>query len=188
MPRGTWKAGRMHSTRLLLAALVVMLALPAAGVAKDVQVQLIGLNDFHGHLESTTPGTIAPDPSPPRVPAGGAEYLATHVRNLAADNRNTVVVSAGDLIGASPLLSALFHDEPTIEAMNQIGLDLNSVGNHEFDEGAAELARMQRGGCHPVDGCLDGNGFGGAHFRFLAANVVDEDSGETLFRPTPSAS
>jgi len=178
----------MRSTRLLLAALVVMLALPAAGVAKDVQVQLIGLNDFHGHLESTTPGTIAPDPSSPRVPAGGAEYLATHVRNLAADNRNTVVVSAGDLIGASPLLSALFHDEPTIEAMNQIGLDLNSVGNHEFDEGAAELARMQRGGCHPVDGCLDGNGFGGAHFRFLAANVVDEDSGETLFRPTPSAS
>ena len=92
-------------------------------------------------------------------------------------------MSAGDLIGASPLLSALFHDEPTIEAMNQIGLDLNAVGNHEFDEGAAELLRMQRGGCHPVDGCLDGTGFAGADFRFLAANVVREDTGRPLFRP-----
>ena len=116
------------------------------------------------------------------MPAGGAEYLATHVRQLEALNRrNTLVVSAGDLIGASPLLSALFHDEPTIEAMNQIGLDLNAVGNHEFDEGARELLRMQRGGCHPVDGCQDGTGFGGADFDFLAANVVDEDTGRTLF-------
>ena len=167
--------------------MLALLAAPAAPArpppAEDVEVQLLGLNDFHGHLESTTPGTIAPDPASPRVPAGGAEYLATHIRTKAAENRNTLVVSAGDLIGASPLLSALFHDEPTIEAMNQIGLDLNAVGNHEFDEGAAELKRMQRGGCHPVDGCLDGTGFGGAHFRFLAANVVRADSGKTLFRP-----
>jgi 5'-nucleotidase len=175
----------MRTIRPLVIALISLLLVPAVATAKpqDVEVQLIGLNDFHGHLESTTPGTIAPDPSSPRVPAGGAEYLATHVRNLAANNRNTLVVSAGDLIGASPLLSALFHDEPTIEAMNRIGLDLNSVGNHEFDEGATELARMQRGGCHAVDGCLDGDGFAGADFRFLAANVVSEDSGETLFPP-----
>jgi len=170
----------MRSIRL---ALLLLLLLPSAAAARDVDVQLLGLNDFHGHLESTTPGTIAPDPASPRVPAGGAEYLATHVRAKAAENRNTLVVSAGDLIGASPLLSALFHDEPTIEAMNRIGLDLNSVGNHEFDEGGAELLRMQRGGCHPVDGCLDGTGFGGARFRFLAANVVRADSGKTLFPP-----
>jgi 5'-nucleotidase len=81
------------------------------------------------------------------------------------------VVSAGDLIGASPLLSALFHDEPTIEAMNLLGLDFNAVGNHEFDEGAAELLRMQNGGCHPTDGCLDGDGFAGTDFQFLDANV-----------------
>ncbi|MEA2361106.1 MAG: 5-nucleotidase [Thermoleophilaceae bacterium] len=175
----------MRFLRLFPIAVVALLLAPALAAAKpaDVDVQLLGLNDFHGHLESTTPGTIAADPSSPRVPAGGAEYLATHVRTKAAENRNTLVVSAGDLIGASPLLSALFHDEPTIEAMNQIGLDLNAVGNHEFDEGAAELKRMQRGGCHPVDGCLDGNGFGGAHFRFLAANVVRSDSGKTLFKP-----
>ena len=177
----------IRAAALVLASLLVLLLVPAAagagGKARTVEVQLLGLNDFHGHLEPTTPGTIAPSPSEPRVPAGGAEYLATHIRSLEAQNRRTLVVSAGDLIGASPLLSALFHDEPTIEAMNRIGLDLNAVGNHEFDEGAAELKRMQRGGCHPEDGCQDGTGFRGADFRFLAANVVDEDSGRTLFRP-----
>ncbi|HEX2416306.1 MAG TPA: bifunctional metallophosphatase/5'-nucleotidase [Thermoleophilaceae bacterium] len=173
------------NVRRVLIALIALLLLPAAAAAKPrhVEVQLLGLNDFHGHLESTTPGTIASSPSEPRVPAGGAEYLATHIRNLEADERNSLVVSAGDLIGASPLLSALFHDEPTIEAMNRIGLDLNSVGNHEFDEGAAELRRMQRGGCHPTDGCQDGTGFSGATFDFLAANVVRERTGRTLFRP-----
>jgi 5'-nucleotidase len=177
----------MCSPRLLLIA--ALLALPATAEAKrDVEVQLLGLNDFHGHLEPTTPGTIAPDPSSPRVPAGGAEYLATHIRTKAAENRNTLVVSAGDLIGASPLLSALYHDEPTIEAMNRIGLDLNAVGNHEFDEGAVELARMQRGGCHPVDGCLDGDGFGGAHFRFLAANVVREQARRSFARTRSAGS
>ena len=81
-------------------------------------------------------------------------------------------VSAGDLIGATPLLSAAFHDEPTIEAFNMMELDYNGVGNHEFDEGVDELLRMQNGGCHPVDGCGDGDGFNGADFQFLAANVV----------------
>ena len=91
------------------------------------------------------------------------------------------MVAAGDLIGATPLLSAAFHDEPTIEAMNQIGLDLSSVGNHEFDEGSTELLRMQNGGCHPVDGCADSTGFAGADFQYLSANVVQESNGETLF-------
>lgn len=184
----------MRSRSLLLAALLALLLAPAASAAKrhhdhhsqprhDVKVQLLGLNDFHGHLESNTPGTIAPDPASPRVPAGGAEYLATHIRAKESENRNTLVVAAGDLIGASPLLSALFHDEPTIEAMNKIGLDITSVGNHEFDEGSAELLRMQRGGCHPVDGCQDGTGFRGAKFRYLSANVVRESSGRTVFPP-----
>jgi 5'-nucleotidase len=173
------------NSRLLVLAMLSLLLLPASAAAKpgDVQVQLLGLNDFHGHLEPNTPGTITPSPGAARVTAGGAEYLATHVRARAAENPNTLVVSAGDLIGASPLLSALFHDEPTIEAMNQIGLDLNAVGNHEFDEGAAELLRMKNGGCHPQDGCQDGTGFGGADFGFLAANVVDEDTRQPLFPP-----
>jgi 5'-nucleotidase len=150
-----------------------------------VTVQLLGINDFHGNLEPTYSGKISRRTlrRRDRIPAGGAEYLATHVRRLARRNPNTLVVSAGDLVGASPLLSALFHDEPTIEAMNRIGLDLNAVGNHEFDEGAAELLRLQRGGCHPVDGCRDGSPFGGARFRFLAANVVSRRTGKTLFPP-----
>ena len=99
------------------------------------------------------------------------------------------MVSAGDMIGASPLTSALFKDEPTIEAMNRIGIDFNAVGNHEFDEGKDELLRMQQGGNHPTD-IYSGQGlppdlrngsFAGARFRFLAANVAEASSGRTLF-------
>ena len=93
------------------------------------------------------------------------------------------MVAAGDIVGASPLLSSLFHDEPAIEAMNGIGLDISAVGNHEFDEGASELRRLQRGGCHPVDGCADGTPFRGAKFPFLAANVVSRRTGRTIFPP-----
>jgi 5'-nucleotidase len=117
-----------------------------------------------------------------RVKAGGASFLARHLALLRETSPNTVVVAAGDLIGGTPLLSALFHDEPTIEAMNLMGLELAAVGNHEFDEGAAELQRMQSGGCHPVDGCQDGTPFAGARFPFLAANVRTA-SGATLFPP-----
>lgn len=152
---------------------------PLIMTQSEVEVQILALNDFHGNLEPPTgsSGRVG------AINAGGAEYLASHVKALEATNRNTVVVSAGDLIGASPLLSALFHDEPTIEAMNEIGLDINAVGNHEFDEGAEELLRMQNGGCHPVDGCLDGDGFEGADFQFLAANVMNTAAGETIFPP-----
>jgi 5'-nucleotidase len=149
----------------------------AATSSRLIDVQLLAINDFHGNLDppAGSSGRIG------SIDAGGVEYLATHIAQLEATNPNTLVVSAGDLIGASPLLSALFHDEPTIEAMNLLGLDFNAVGNHEFDEGAAELLRMQNGGCHPTDGCLDGDGFAGADFQFLAANVVRKDNGKTLF-------
>ena len=116
-------------------------------------------------------------------PAGGAAILGSYVRELERRNRNSLLVSAGDLIGASPLVSALSHDEPTIEAMNLLGLDLNAVGNHEFDEGEDELKRMQRGGCHPDDGCDDRPPVQGADFKFLAANVVRKDNAKTLFKP-----
>ncbi|MDQ3005652.1 MAG: bifunctional metallophosphatase/5'-nucleotidase [Chloroflexota bacterium] len=172
----------------LVAILVLLLATVISAGAKPsgtVNVQILALNDFHGNLDPPTSSSgCVPAVSncpPPNVVAGGAEYLATHIANLRALNPNTVVVSAGDLIGASPLLSALFHDEPTIEAFNQIGLDFNAVGNHEFDEGYAELLRMQNGGCHPVDGCQDGDDFLGANFQFLAANVVRKDNGKTIF-------
>jgi 5'-nucleotidase len=155
-----------------------LLAIPAGAKPSDtVDVQILAVNDFHGNLEppSGSSGRIG------TVNAGGAEYLATHIANLRATNPNTVVVSAGDMIGASPLLSALFHDEPSIEAFNSIGLDFNAVGNHEFDEGVYELIRMQEGGCHPVDGCLDGDDFAGADFRFLAANVTWQKNDKPIF-------
>ena len=182
---------------MLLGALMLV-AVPATAGAKDgpspraeeraakTHVQILGLNDFHGNLrppdESGSGGRIGPA-LPAGVAAGGVEYLATHVRQLRATNPNTLFVSAGDLIGASPLISAAFHDEPTIEAFNLMDLDYNGVGNHEFDEGVDELLRMQNGGCHPVEGCFGGDGFDGASFDFLAANVTFKTTGEEIFPP-----
>ncbi|MEZ4385131.1 MAG: bifunctional metallophosphatase/5'-nucleotidase [Nannocystaceae bacterium] len=141
-----------------------------SGGEEFVMVQLVAFNDFHGNIEPPASTITLEDES--KVDAGGAAYLASHVAALRDDNPNTIVVAAGDLIGATPLTSALFHDEPTIEVMNMIGLDYNAVGNHEFDEGWAELLRMQEGGCHPIDGCVDGDPFAGASFQYLAANVI----------------
>ena len=149
--------------------------------AEPVEVQIIGINDFHGNLETPT--------SPPRVRMadgsilkerlGGAVALAATVKRLRQPN--SITVSAGDLIGASPLVSAYFLDEPTIQAMNAIGLDLNAVGNHEFDKGSAELLRMQNGGCekHTTRIPCRVEPFGGATFQFLAANVHRSD-GQTI--------
>lgn len=148
---------------------------------KPVDVKLLALNDFHGNLEppSGSSGTIAGQS------AGGAEYLATYLRQLRQESRkkNTITVAAGDLIGASPLLSAAFHDEPTIEALSMAGLDYASVGNHEFDEGPAELLRIQNGGCHPVDGCADGTPYQGAGFQYLSANAFKSSTGRPLLPP-----
>ena len=143
--------------------------------ARNVRLQILAINDFHGNIATT--GTWLGQS------VGRADFLATYIRESQATVRNSIMVSAGDLIGASPLISALFHDEPTIEAMNLIGLEINAVGNHEFDEGPDELLRMQNGGSHPVDGDLDGDGFAGADFDFLAANVVVDATGDTLFPP-----
>jgi 5'-nucleotidase len=151
---------------------------------KPLTVQLLAINDFHGYLKANPPGRVSRSGDPDAtVPAGGIEYLATQIRNLKRRNANTLVVAAGDLVGGSPLVSSLFHDEPSIEAMNQLPLDITTVGNHEFDEGAAELLRLQRGGCHPVDGCRDGTPFEGAKFRYLAANVELRSTHKTIFPP-----
>ena len=152
----------------------------APAAVRGVQVQVLAINDFHGQLEAAPGLTWGADD----VPAGGVEYLATHVRRQRAENpRHTAVVSAGDLVGASPLLSAHFHDEPTVEAMNLLGLDLNAVGNHEFDDGWREVLRLRDGGCHPATGCHDGDGFRGADFGLLGANVRRSGARRTLLAP-----
>jgi len=170
-------SNRVFSLVIVLVLLLVTAVSAAAKPSGTVDVQILAVNDFHGNLlpPAGSSGRIG------SINAGGVEYLATHIDNLRAQNPNTVVVSAGDMIGASPLISALFHDEPSIEAFNLIGLDFNAVGNHEFDEGIYELIRMQEGGCHPVDGCLDGDGFDGADFRYLAANVTWKKNDKTVF-------
>jgi 5'-nucleotidase len=170
----------------LLAGLLVLVpsAFAAGPKVKDTSVQLLAINDFHGNLQppSGSSGRISVSPTA-TVNAGGIEYLATRIKQLRTENTNTITVGAGDLIGASPLISGLFHDEPTIEAMNALGLDVTGVGNHEFDEGLQELLRMQNGGCHPVDGCQDGDPFGGALFRYLAANVFYAGTNTTILPP-----
>lgn len=198
----TWLRGP-RAVGLLAAGAAVVLGLATGGTVTQAapakpkpthtQIQLLALNDFHGNL--------APNPATSSggnvngTPAGGAEYLATHLElaraAAKAQGQESVTVAAGDLIGASPLLSAAFHDEPTIEAMNAMGLDATSVGNHEFDEGWHELLRMQTGGClddgdgqNNQNSCPDPKaGFEGAKFDYLSANVFFENTQRTLLDP-----
>lgn len=164
-------------------ATVGLAAVPASAApaaAATTSVRLIGLNDFHGNLQppSGSSGRVVQSDGT-TVDAGGAAYVAAHVKALraAAPGGASIVLSGGDNIGASPLPSALFHDEPTIEFLNAIGTDATAVGNHELDEGYTELGRIQLGGCHPTDGCQFRNPYRGAKFPFLAANMTFERTG-----------
>ncbi|MFE2601611.1 bifunctional metallophosphatase/5'-nucleotidase [Streptomyces sp. NPDC057617] len=154
-----------------------------------VEVQLLSFNDFHGNLEppAGSSGNVnekQADGTTKAIPAGGAEYLATSLRKAREGHKFSVTAAGGDMVGASPLLSGLFHDEPTIEALNKMDLDVTAVGNHEFDEGAVELGRLQKGGCHPTDGCYEkGKKFKGADFPYLAANVTSEKTGKPVLKP-----
>jgi 5'-nucleotidase len=190
-------------------AAALLAVVPAPEAAAQAQpkppftVKIIGFNDYHGNLQS--PGTFGQNtlvPQAQRPPVGGAEYLAGFVAQLKAQNPLNVVVGAGDFIGATPLISALFFDEPAIETLNRIGLEFNAVGNHEFDKGSAELLRLQNGGCklksplpvpnNPADPAnIEPNSckgtqvgtpvpFEGAKFRWLSANVYATATGRTL--------
>ncbi|MGW7335656.1 bifunctional metallophosphatase/5'-nucleotidase [Streptomyces sp. NPDC054808] len=201
---------RRRTSRLLVAAATVVTAgalaaaaLPASastgadardhgghgkGHGRYQDVQLLSFNDLHGNLEPPAGSSgrvteVQPDGTTKTIDAGGIEYLATHLREARKGNRYSITAAGGDMVGASPLLSGLFHDEPMIEALNKLDLDVTSVGNHEFDEGARELARLQNGGCHPTEGCYTDKEFEGADFPYLAANVLDEKTGKPLLKP-----
>ncbi|OSZ60673.1 bifunctional metallophosphatase/5'-nucleotidase [Streptomyces pharetrae CZA14] len=195
---------RRRTTRLLAAAAALATAgalaaaLPSTASAGEKagkhwpgryqDVQLLSFNDLHGNLEPPAGSSgrvteLQPDGTTKTVDAGGVEYLATHLRQAREGNKYSITAAGGDMVGASPLLSGLFHDEPTIEALNGLELDVTSVGNHEFDEGARELARLQKGGCHPTDGCYGDEEFEGADFPYLAANVLDEKTGKPILKP-----
>ena len=169
------------------ALLAACAATPPRVATSPVEVQILAINDFHGNLE-TPEGTIpitGADGTEVTSRVGGAAQLAAKLAALRAGHRNSITVAAGDLIGASPLASAWFLDEPTIDALGMAGLELAAVGNHEFDKGSGELMRMQKGGCEKFTTrtpCqLDP--FKGARFTYLAANVVQTD-GTTLFPAT----
>ena len=200
-----------------LSGVVAVAAMAAAGLAMTggsstaaangptMDIQLLSFNDFHGNLETpsgssgrivtghktvTDPKTGALVAQDVTTDAGGVEYLATHLKEARKGHPYSLTVAAGDLIGASPLLSAAFHDEPTIEAMNSLGLDASAVGNHEFDEGYKELQRMADGGClddgtgaNNQDSCPGGKTFTGANFDYLAANVVYSGTDKTILPP-----
>ena len=164
----------------------------AQAPAAPITVKIIGFNDYHGNLESPgtfSANTLVPTASRPRV--GGAEFMAAYIARMKLNNPLNVVVGAGDFIGATPLISALFNDEPSVETLNKIGLEFNAVGNHEFDKGKTELQRLQNGGCKIVAGIQDPNSclgygsaapgsFDGAKYRWLSANVIETATGKTL--------
>ncbi|HEX8841022.1 MAG TPA: bifunctional metallophosphatase/5'-nucleotidase, partial [Sphingomicrobium sp.] len=155
--------------------------------ASAIEVQILALNDFHGNLD--------PSEAPVRFEMahdqfasarlGGAAFMGAELRKMRAGHHFTITVAAGDLIGASPLTSAYFLDEATVDAMNLMGLELASVGNHEFDKGSAELLRMQNGGCGKYTTRVPCRleRFKGARFEYLAANVLRAD-GSTIFPAT----
>lgn len=174
---------RVFTVAAAALAAVAVVATPASAqhAAPTTDVRLIAFNDFHGNLEPPlgSSGRVTLSDGT-KVDAGGAAYLATHVKQLESQVRNSLVLSAGDNVGASPLTSALFHDEPTIDFLNAIGVEASVVGNHEFDEGYAELQRLQRGGCHPTDGCQFDKRFTGADFPFLGSNVYFDNGAPAL--------
>jgi 5'-nucleotidase len=165
---------------------------PGAGpAAAPVSVQIIAFNDFHGNLEA---GKLAVDipgeGGATRVPAGGAAYFASAVAKLREGHPNSVTVSAGDMISASPLVSSMFLDEPTIHAMNLVGVDFNAVGNHEFDrgqQGAAAAPEWRVREEHPKREPCAVEPFTGARFGYLAANVVRRTAAARCSRATASA-
>ncbi|MGJ7489615.1 bifunctional metallophosphatase/5'-nucleotidase [Variovorax sp. ZT4R33] len=201
----------MHRNRLRLASILLALSVTACGGGDDdvaatpppttpppttpaptvpatMAIKLIAFNDLHGNLEPPKTSITAPSSAggTVAVPAGGAAYMASAIASLRAKNPHHAVVSAGDMIGASPMVSALFLDEPTIEAVNVMKIDFNAVGNHEFDKGQTELLRMKNGGCAKntaLEPCQVNKAFPGANFGFLAANTVKAD-GSTLFPAT----
>ena len=170
-------------------ALAAILAAGATEAAehKLLKLQLLTYNDFHGNMAAPagSDAKMRETEDPLQHDLGGIEYLATTLSNLRQKAKHSITACAGDLIGGSPMFSGMFHDEPTVQAMESLGLEVCGVGNHEFDEGLTELLRMQYGGCHPEDGCyFPEEPYDGANFPWLAANVMYSKSGKNILPPT----
>jgi 5'-nucleotidase len=170
----------------LCAALLAGCASPptARNASAPTELTLLSINDFHGNIQAARPTPLMPrlpDATTGEVkaqPAGGVAHLATALADLKARNPNALIVAGGDLIGASPLISNLLRDEPTLAAMSQLGIAASALGNHELDAGLPELMRQTRGEC-AASGCL-WPGYQGPGFPYLGANVLDAKTGKPL--------
>ncbi len=138
------------------------------GGSTPVDIQVLATNDFHGR--------IADDPF---SASAGAAVLAGAVKELRAANPNTTFAAAGDLIGASTFESFVDQDKPTIDALNEAGLDVSAVGNHEFDKGYDDLINRVI-----ADYDATTNPKGGAEWKYIGANVKFKDSGDPALDPT----
>ncbi|KEK23703.1 bifunctional metallophosphatase/5'-nucleotidase [Bacillus gaemokensis] len=136
----------------------------------NISVQLIGLNDFHGQLNTTS--TLH------GKAVGRADYIAAYIQSYRDKKPNTLLVHTGDMIGGSPPISALFHDEPTMEFLNTLQFDVGTIGNHEFDRGPIALQQLISGESVPQT-----NSFSGSSFPYTCANVVDSETNQPLFPP-----
>ena len=148
-----------------------------------VPLNLVSLNDFHGNIEPSRYVFRHADGREETIRAGGAEAVAAALQAWRKQDKDLLLVATGDIVGASPALSSLWADEPTIEVMNMLGLRASAVGNHEFDGGRKELLRQQHGGCdspHPEKACKFTPDFGGARFTYLGANVIDSATGKPV--------
>ncbi|MDQ0172693.1 5'-nucleotidase C-terminal domain-containing protein [Paenibacillus tundrae] len=161
---------RVAATALLLGQLFGAVGVSAADT--DVEVHLIGINDFHGQLDTTS---IVSDKK-----AGSAPILATYLKEAQAKYEHSLLFHNGDSVGASAPVSSLDRDEPTMEWMNMMGFDVGSLGNHEFDHGIAALKAQIFGGLDPKEGKVT---HAGAKFDYVNANVIETATGKPLIKP-----
>lgn len=169
---------KKHLSLIALAVLSGCASLSQQSLPPGVaEIQLVTLNDFHGNLEASKYTWDSAYGGGERViQAGGIDTLGAALQAWRKDDPQLLLVGAGDLIGASPAISSMWADEPTIGAMNLLGLRATSVGNHEFDQGRIELLRQQKGGCvspRADKACKFEGTYQGAQFQYLAANVID---------------
>ncbi|MCM3570138.1 bifunctional UDP-sugar hydrolase/5'-nucleotidase [Neobacillus mesonae] len=135
-----------------------------------IQVQLLGVNDFHGQLNVTRQFNGRD--------VGRADYLASYLKERKEKNKNTLLVHVGDMVGASAPVSSLINDVPTIELLNKLGFDLGILGNHEFDQGKKEMMRLIQGGFHQKTGYFEG-----AQFPYICANVINLETSKPILPP-----
>lgn len=132
------------------------------------------MNDLHGKIDQQYELDLKGDGN--KGTYGRMDYVAAYMKQKQAANKNTITVHAGDMIGGSSPISSLLQDEPTVELMENIGFDVGTVGNHEFDEGVDELLRIINGGDHPKGT----KGYDGQNFPLVCANCEYKDTGKPL--------